>query len=155
MISNIWAICQDPEEFDDPDSYQPGRYLGNPFGINTDRAAKESSENEKGNSSTATTQASSPGRRQTYAFGAGRRICAGSKMAENSMMMSMSKVLWCYDVLPGTDEKLDTDISTAYRDAILTGPKPFPVKFVLRDEKKREIIRKEWEKADQFLSRFE
>lgn len=151
MISNIWAICQDPEEFDDPDSYYPGRYLVNPFGIKTDRAAKESSENEKANS----TMATSSGRRQTYAFGAGRRICAGSKMAENSIMMSMSKVLWCFDVVPGTDKKLDTDMITAYRDAILTGPKPFPVKFVLRDGKKREIIRKEWEKADQFLSRFE
>lgn len=158
MISNIWAICQDPEEFDNPDSYQPSRYLANPFGIKTDGPAKGPSENDTGYSDTTPVSADTTaafGRRQTYAFGAGRRICGGSKMAENSMMLSMSKLLWAFDILPGTDKKLDTDFGTAYKDAMLTGPKSFPVKFVLRDEKKRGIISQEWEEADQFLSRFE
>lgn len=158
MISNIWAICQDPEEFDDPDSYRPSRYLANPFGIKTDGAVEEPSQNDKCYSDSPSVDASETtysGRRQTYAFGAGRRICAGSKMAENSMMMSMSKLLWSFNIRPGTDKKLDTDFGTGYIDALLVGPKPFPVKFVLRDEKKRDILSKQWEEADQFLSRFE
>lgn len=158
MIQNIWSICQDPDEFDDPTSYSPGRYLANYFGIKTEVAANQRSDNAKGaldDTVVDTFEQSTSSRRQTYAFGGGRRICAGSKMAENSMMMSMSKLLWSFDVLPGSDKELDTDFVTAYKDAILTGPKPFSVKFVLRDEKKRNIISREWEKADQFLSRFE
>ncbi|KAJ4423640.1 hypothetical protein N0V82_001663 [Gnomoniopsis sp. IMI 355080] len=158
VISNIWAICQDPEEFDDPDSYRPSRYLANPFGIKTDSAAEEPSQSDKGYLATPSVDASETthaGRRQTYAFGAGRRICAGSKMAENSMMFAMSKLLWSFNILPGKDKKLNTDYDTGYIDAMLVGPKPFSVKFVLRDEKKRDIISKEWEAADQFLSKFE
>ncbi|KAJ4396484.1 hypothetical protein N0V93_000703 [Gnomoniopsis smithogilvyi] len=158
VISNIWAICQDTDEFDDPDSYQPSRYLADAFGIKTDGAAKEPSEKDPSYLDTPSVEADetrASGRRQTYAFGAGRRICAGSKMAENSMMMSMSKLLWSFNVLPGTDKKLDTDYGTAYKNALLTGPEPFPVKFVLRDEKKRDIITKEWEEANQSLSEFE
>ena len=94
-------------------------------------------------------------RRQTYAFGAGRRVCAGQRMAEQSMMITMAKLMWCFDILPSGTGKLDVDVSTGYKDSILTGPKLFPVKFVLREENKRDIIKNEWEKADQFLSRFE
>lgn len=71
------------------------------------------------------------------------------------MLMTMAKLLWSFDVVSGTGEKPDVDIRTAYKDAILTGPKIFPVKFVLRDERKRSVIRHEWEKADEFLRRFE
>lgn len=90
-----------------------------------------------------------------YAFGAGRRVCAGQKMAEHSSLMTMSKLMWCFDVVPGSDEAPDTNIRTAWRDGILTGPNVFPVRFVLRDEKKRRVVEQEWEKADKFLSRFE
>ena len=76
-------------------------------------------------------------------------------MAENSMLITMAKLLWCFDVLPAADEKLDVDVRTAYRDSILTGPKLFPVKFVLREEKKRNVIQQEWERADAFLRRYE
>ena len=69
--------------------------------------------------------------------------------------MTMSKLMWCFNVMPGGNEKPDVDVRTAWRDSILTGPEVFPVKFVPRDEKKRQIITQEWEKADQFLSRFE
>lgn len=76
-------------------------------------------------------------------------------MAENSSMMTMAKLVWCFDVVPGGDEKPDVDVRTAWRDSILAGPKPFPVKFVLRGENKRRIIKQEWEKADQFLKKYE
>lgn len=104
-----------------------------------------------------TTEVDAPeiSRRQTYAFGAGRRVCAGQRMAEQSMLITMAKLMWSFDVCPSGTEKLDVDVSTAYKDSILTGPKLFPVKFVVREEGKRKIIREEWEKADAFLRQFE
>lgn len=70
-------------------------------------------------------------------------------------MMTMAKLMWCFDVVSGNGKKPNVDMRTAYKDAILTGPKVFPVKFVLRDERRREVVRHEWEKANEFLSAFE
>lgn len=82
-------------------------------------------------------------------------MCPGQHMAENSMSMAMAKLLWAFDVV-ADDEKVDTDIRTAFKDAILTAPKEFTVKFRLRgDGKRREVITKEWERADEFLRRYE
>lgn len=158
MVANMWAILHDPEDFDDPDLFIPSRYLADPFGCKTKETDAESTRTGEGIDSdamNAAAEVSSSGRRQTYAFGAGRRVCAGQRMAENSSMMTMAKLMWSFDVVYGGDGKPDVDVRSAWRDSILTGPKVFPVKFVLRSESKREIIRKEWEKADQFLSKFE
>lgn len=161
LILNSWAISRDPDEFDDPDSFDPSRFLSSQFGVRNKTAKDQMIEGEKKNGEALDTAAgesselSSSGRREVYAFGAGRRVCAGQKMAEQSSMMTMAKLVWCFDVVPVGDEKPDINIRTAWRDGILTGPHVFPVRFILRDEKKRTIVQHEWEKADQFLSRFE
>lgn len=161
LYLNSWAISRDPDEFDEPDSFNPSRFLYNRFGARNKVEKDQTLEDEEKNGAVLdtitgdTSDVSSSGRRQTYAFGAGRRVCAGQKMAEQSSLMTMSKLMWCFDVVPGSDEKPDLNIRTAWREGVLTGPNPFPVKFVLRDEKKRRIIEQEWEKADEFLGRFE
>lgn len=161
LFINSWAISRDPDEFDDPDSFDPSRFLNSQFGARNKANKDQIPEDEKNNRAGLDTitgdtpDVSSSGRRPVYAFGAGRRVCAGQKMAEQSSLMTMSKLMWCFNVVPGSDQKPDINIRTAWRDGILTGPNPFPVRFVLRDEKKRRIIEQEWEKADKFLSRFE
>ncbi|KAJ0120287.1 cytochrome p450 [Diaporthe amygdali] len=157
VIANTWAISHDPDEFDEPDSYMPSRYLANRFGCKTkenDAGTTEASQ-LLDSASVDAAEISSSGRRQTYSFGAGRRVCAGQRMAENSSMMNMAKLMWSFDVVYGGVGKPDVDVQRAWRDSLLTGPKLFPVKFIPRSESKRNIIRQEWEKADQFLSQFE
>lgn len=158
VIANAWAISHDPEEFDDPDSFMPSRYLANRFGNkskeNDAEGAPAGSEIDAA-ALNAAAQVSRSGRRQVYAFGAGRRVCAGQRMAENSSMMTMAKLIWSFDVVYGGGGRPDVDVRTAFRDGILIGPKPFPVRFVPRSEAKKDIIRKEWEKADRFLGKFE
>lgn len=157
MIANIWAISHDPDDFNDPDSFIPSRYLANRFGHRSKETDAESVGEVTGLDSAAVGagEVSSAGRRQTYSFGAGRRVCAGQRMAENSSMMTMAKLMWSFDVVYAGVGKPDVNVQSAWRDSILTGPKPFPVKFVPRSEKKRNIIREEWEKADQFLRKYE
>ncbi|KZL82496.1 cytochrome p450 [Colletotrichum incanum] len=141
ILMNIWAISHDPEEYEDPDAFKPERFIDNTFGINV----------SGGRPTEATLDQS---RRPTYGFGAGRRVCAGQRMAENSMLMTMSKLLWCFDIVPG-EQMPDTNVQTAFKDAILTGPKLFDVEFRLRDEKRRKVLVNEWNKADAWLQRFE
>lgn len=165
MIPNVWAITHDPDEFEDPDTYNPSRYMANRFGTKPNAgscsSAVDKQDPEGGGMDTAAmnpgSEVSSQGRRQTYAFGAGRRVCAGSKMAENSMMFTMAKVLWSFDVVYAGDVATgpDLDIRRAFKDSILAGPKEFPVTFRLRDERKADVMKREWERADGLLSRFE
>jgi cytochrome P450 len=160
VIGNAWAISHDPDEFDDPDSFMPSRYLANRFGTKTKENDSESTGAGTGqeidaDAFDAATDISSSGRRQVYAFGAGRRVCAGQRMAENSSMMTMAKLIWSFEVVYGGEGKPDVDVRSAFKNGLLSGPKLFPARFIPRSEAKRDIIRKEWAKADGFLSKFE
>ncbi|KAL0767012.1 hypothetical protein CaCOL14_010583 [Colletotrichum acutatum] len=141
ILMNIWAINHDSDEFDDPDTFEPDRFMKNPLGVKSrDQNPEATAEDQS--------------RRPTYSFGAGRRICAGQRMAENSMLLTMSKLLWCFDVVPG-DTMPDTSVQTAFKDAILTGPKAFDVSFKVRGEGRQKHLVEEWTKADAWLKRLE
>ncbi len=141
VILNTWAVHHDPDEFADPDVFDPSRYLANPYG------------SKKGASYTESKGSGEGLRRQTYAFGAGRRICAGQRMAENSLMLTTSKLVWAFNINPGRN--LDTDARTGFKDAILTGPRDFPVQFDVRSDRRKKVIIDEFARADAFLSRYE
>ena len=70
--------------------------------------------------------------------------------AENSLFITISRILWVFDILPGLDEngndiKPDTE---AYEPGLsLTSPKPFKARFVMRNEEKRRMIIDEWNQA--------
>lgn len=145
IIPNTWAICHDPDEFDEPDAFMPSRYMANRFGSKTTPGPDSRSDKKEGDVS----------RKQTYVFGAGRRMCAGQKMAENSMLMTMAKLVWAFDVTPQEGEVLDVNMQTAFKDAILSGPKEFKVKFEVREDRKKVTIERRWKEADLFLSKFE
>ncbi|KAK1675482.1 cytochrome P450 [Colletotrichum godetiae] len=141
ILMNIWAINHDSDEYEDPDSFEPERFMKNPLGVKSrDQESKRAIEDQS--------------RRPTYSFGAGRRICAGQRMAENSMLMTMSKLLWCFDVVPGNTMP-DTSMQTAFKDAILTGPKAFDVSFKVRGKGRQRHLVEDWTKADKWLKRFE
>ena len=69
LFANTWAIHRDELEYDQPEDFKPDRYISNKFGT---RNLIESGSDD--------------GRRVTYAFGAGRRVCPGQRLAENSLV---------------------------------------------------------------------
>ncbi|CAJ2512579.1 Uu.00g055940.m01.CDS01 [Anthostomella pinea] len=144
VLMNIWAIHHDPDEYEDADSFDPSRFLKHPLGLraNVDEEAKMPETRGL--------------RRPSYGFGAGRRVCPGQRMAENSLLMAMVKLLWSFDIvaLPGPGQ-LDTSVLSGFRDAILTGPKHFGVDYVVRSEAKKKAIAQEWARADGFLKQYE
>lgn len=65
----------DHEYYDSPEEFQPERFIKNEFGFKDNRGASE-------------------GLRKTYAFGAGRRICPGQHLAENSLVCAENTCLY-------------------------------------------------------------
>ncbi|KAJ5613423.1 hypothetical protein N7510_006617 [Penicillium lagena] len=139
------AIHHDPECYDDPDKFIPERFEQNELGL------------KPGLNETA-------GIRKTYAFGAGRRICPGSHLAENSLRINIAKVIWAFDIRAGRDtrtglhlnaEDIDDDIRTKWTDGFLTAPKPFPVTLSLRSKDHGTVIYRELQEAQDIFETYE
>ena len=85
IYGNLWAIHADPRDFPDPDTFKPERFL-------------------EGN------RAPYPTKMGHSAFGWGRRSCSGQYFAEQGLSMTVARLVWAYDILPGLDE----DVSWIY-----------------------------------------
>ncbi|RYP73569.1 hypothetical protein DL769_004184 [Monosporascus sp. CRB-8-3] len=120
--------------YEDPDEFKPERYLGSNVRIGQSLTHPD------------------PRQRVTYAFGAGRRLCPGVHIAENSLFIVVAKVLWAFDIKPPLDDNgdempLDTSHEAYERSAIVV-PKPFKLRFIPRSAHREKIIREEWAKAE-------
>ncbi|KAF2467456.1 cytochrome P450 [Lindgomyces ingoldianus] len=127
-----YAIHYDPSLFPDPESFKPERYLSFP-----EKAGFYA--------------AGGADKRDHWSFGAGRRICSGLHLAENSMFVVLAKVLWAFDVLPpldasGGEEEMDVS-DEAFMPGGNTVPKPYRARFVVRSEEVRKTIEREAEEA--------
>ncbi|KAF2199957.1 cytochrome P450 [Delitschia confertaspora ATCC 74209] len=127
-----YAIHYDPELFPEPEEFRPERYLAYPekSGVYAAGDAKE---------------------RDHWNFGAGRRICSGLHLAENSMFIVLAKLIWGFELKPPLDESgKEEDVDTsdeAFMPGGNTVPKPFRCKWVVRGEEVRKTIWREWEDA--------
>jgi cytochrome P450 len=65
---NAWAIHMNENEYESPEEFEPARWLDNKFGCKS------------------TADINDHLRRTTYTFGAGRRVCSGQRLAENSLV---------------------------------------------------------------------
>lgn len=69
----------DPDLFDSPETFQPERYLDNPFGT------------KAGADLTAF--------RDNFLFGGGRRTCPGQNMASRTISLNVMNLLWGFNVV--------------------------------------------------------
>lgn len=67
VFANAWSVHREKEVYDAGDSFIPERFLNNKFGSHDEEEANDH-------------------RRTTYSFGAGRRVCPGQRLAENSLV---------------------------------------------------------------------
>ncbi|TVY92825.1 Cytochrome P450 monooxygenase [Lachnellula willkommii] len=125
-----YAIHYDTSRYDNPESFRPERYLNHPL-----KAGAYSGQSD-------------PYARDHFDFGAGRRICPGMHLAENSLFITLAKILWAFHIKPPlqADGKLQTmDTSDdAYELGANTLPKGFKVRFVPRDTTREQVTREEW-----------
>jgi hypothetical protein len=83
-----------------------------------------------------------PRQRDHFSFGAGRRICPGLHLSENSLFITLARILWAFNI--EAVGEVDTD---AYQDGSITSAKVFKAKFTPWDEEKRRLVDEEWETA--------
>lgn len=135
VVLNVWTINHNPERYPNPRQFDPTRYA------NDSQTALESANNPD------------PSARDHFGFGAGRRVCQGMHIAERSLFLGISRLLWAFDF----DKAVDGNGAPIYPDAseltegALVQPKPYPAKITPRSERKVETIRQEWKSMESFL----
>ena len=71
-------------------------------------------------------------------------------LAENSLFITISRILWAFDILPGLDDngkEIKPDTENYEKNTSLTSATPFKARFVVRSEEKRKMILDEWKTA--------
>ncbi|CAN9327015.1 unnamed protein product [Alternaria alternata] len=124
-----YPIHYNPDHFEDPQRFDPERYINYPHGSGHYAAGPAAS-------------------RDHWAFGAGRRICSGVHLAENSMFIVLAKLLWAFDILPPLDQQgneLRVDTSDEAFDAVgsTTMAKPYRVRWKVRSKDIEDTIIRE------------
>jgi cytochrome P450 len=130
LLANVWALSHRPEDFNDPEKFIPERFIDHPLGLSPGAPDKE-------------------GRRATYGFGAGHRICPGEHFAQKSALLAMAKMLWAYEIVPAG--KLDVSVDGGFISGLVLSPKPFDVEFRLRDKAKGEAVVQDYEASQAAL----
>lgn len=135
VVLNTWAIHRDPERYPDPERFLPERYLGDD--TNAADSAGQSDVTKRDHSG----------------FGAGRRICLGTHVAERSMFLAMSRTLWALEFRPPKDAN-GRDIlpkQDDFEQGLVVLPKVFGADVQVRSEKRARLVKQEWERAKQGL----
>ena len=128
-----YAIHYDPTRWENPETFEPARYLNYP--LTAGAYASRADANE----------------RDHFSFGAGRRICPGIHLTENSLFITLAKILWAFEIRPplgadGTEESVDVS-DEAYAPGMNTLPNPYKIRFIPRSPQVERTLRAEWEKA--------
>lgn len=133
IVVNTAAIHFDPVRYPDPFTFRPERYLHHP------KRAAEYAAMADANA------------RDHFSFGTGRRICPGSRFAENALTLALANMIWAFEIRPTTsivggkehDTVLDLS-SSAFDEAPVKSAKPFKAKFLPRSEEKLKLVNDQW-----------
>ncbi|KAF9476359.1 cytochrome P450 [Pholiota conissans] len=116
VMGNIWAMSHDEDVYSDPYAFKPERYLEDNGRL--------------------------PKNDRIFAYGYGRRICAGQHVASSIMWAIMASVLTCYEIGRDKDDfGNEIDINDEYiTEGLLTHKKPFKCSIIPRAPIYRELI---------------
>ncbi|KAL3459690.1 cytochrome P450 [Aspergillus heterothallicus] len=132
VMNNVWGIHMDPKRHPNPREFNPDRYKDDQQSL-ADAAANPD-----------------PSKRDAFTFGAGRRICPGIHVAERSLFLGMSRILWAFDIRPALDDKGKEIIPDADRltQGFVCMPEEFPARITPRSEERADMVRSEWKAAE-------
>lgn len=94
-------------------------------------------------------QTNEPGKRNNFGFGAGRRLCQGMHIAERSIFLAISRILWGFKIskpLDASGQPITPDIEDL-RGGAAVMPAPFKMVMKPRSQAREKLMRKEWTDA--------
>jgi cytochrome P450 len=136
IINNVYTIHFDPTRYPNPRKFDPARYL-----------------NDTQTSSESALQ-SDVSKRDHFTFGAGRRLCAGMHVADRTLFLGISRIMWAFDIKPAIDETTKQEIlpdPERYTQSNVCMPEPFQASIVPRSSQRAEKVRLEWREAQNEL----
>lgn len=135
VVNNVWSIHMGPERHEDPRRFEPERYKDD-FQSLGDAAANPDVT-----------------KRDQFTFGAGRRICSGIHVAERSLFLGVSRMLWGFNMTPALDADGKDIIPDQEKltQGFVCMPEGFPATITPRTEKKRQMIVDDWKVAEDSL----
>lgn len=93
--------------------------------------------------------------RNNYIFGAGRRICQGMHIAERSLILAVTRLIWAFDfkrpIDPNTGELKPLPDVDDLVGGLTVQPAPFEVMIVPRTEEKARQVRDMWREVEDSL----
>ncbi|KAI1167833.1 putative cytochrome P450 oxidoreductase [Nemania serpens] len=143
VILNTWGMHMDEQVWPDAEKFNPDRYQNHPL-LATEYIARGDWE-----------------KRDHYGYGVGRRVCPGMHLAERNMLLSIAKLIWAFKFEAqtgpnGTRVVVDSDPVTGYHAGFLYCPKDYGCRPVVRTQKIRETVMREFSEAERdVFSRFE
>ncbi|KAI0121272.1 cytochrome P450 [Xylariales sp. AK1849] len=131
VVLNWWAIHRDPRLFEDPDKFNPARYLDKPF-----PAAEY-------------INVADPCDRDHFTYGAGRRVCPGVHVAERSLFINIVRVLWGFHISKSRDANgASIEPTTKMVPGFLTVPLPFECTIKPRSARHEELMRSAFKQVE-------
>ncbi|KAL1759497.1 cytochrome P450 [Schizophyllum commune] len=119
VIPNVWSMAHDEDAYPDPYAFKPDRFLTDEGRINCN--VRDPS---------------------VFAFGFGRRICPGRRLAYTSMWLTIASLMKTFDIRKA--KRADGSIvepSKEWVSGLVYLPKPFKCQFVPRNAGAEAMIR--------------
>lgn len=132
VMNNVWAINMDPVRHPEPRRFNPDRYKDDQLSVHDSATNPD------------------PTKRDNFTFGAGRRICPGMHVAERSLFLGISRMLWAFDITPAVDasgEPIMPD-SSKLTQGFDCCPEEFPATITPRSKERAEIVEREWREVE-------
>ncbi|TBU30647.1 cytochrome P450 [Dichomitus squalens] len=117
-VGNMWACLHDEKLYPDPEKFFPER-----FELEKDPERLRLMDTDN------------------YAFGFGRRRCPGMHFADQSLFLTFSSIMACFDIAPITDssgEPILPDVE--FNGGVFRHPKPFKCSITPRRENVESLI---------------
>jgi hypothetical protein len=88
-----------------------------------------------------------PNKRDHVSYGAGRRICPGMHLAEKSLYLNISRILWGFNIRKRRVDGKEVDSNDKMVPGWMTIPQPFECDITIRSPKHAQLIEEIWTKA--------
>ena len=90
-------------------------------------------------------------------FGFGRRICVGMHLARNSLFITISRILWAFDILPLVADNGEPVLPDRwdFTNGFNSKPVSFRCQIKARSARAAECVEREWEGAKERLGKWQ